>query len=57
MQFGKLKGCYKIILDCKESNVGFYQKSGFEPKERQCAWYNEEKVEENKLLNESRKAE
>lgn len=21
--------CYKVILDCKESNVGFYVKSGF----------------------------
>jgi len=22
-------GCYKIILDCNESNVGFYQKLGY----------------------------
>ena len=24
--------CYKVILDCDEENVGFYQKSGFKTK-------------------------
>lgn len=34
-----VKGCYKVILDCKESNMGFYEINGFVPKERQMAWY------------------
>ncbi len=28
----KEKGCYKVILNCSEENIGFYQKSGFEQK-------------------------
>ena len=28
-------GCYKVILDCAEHNVGFYAKSGFVRKEVQ----------------------
>ena len=28
-------GCYKVILDCSEENVAFYQKGGFERKEVQ----------------------
>jgi glucosamine-phosphate N-acetyltransferase len=23
------KGCYKVILDCSDSNVSFYEKCGF----------------------------
>lgn len=26
----KANGCYKIALQCKEHNVGFYEKCGFE---------------------------
>ena len=29
---GRNQGCYKIILDCNESNVGFYEKLGFSRK-------------------------
>ena len=32
-------GCYKITLDCKESNAGFYEQNGFKMKERQMCWY------------------
>lgn len=33
------KGCYKVILDCADDNVPFYEKCGFKPKERQMACY------------------
>lgn len=26
---GKTAGCYKVILDCDEKNVGFYEKCGY----------------------------
>lgn len=29
LQFAKKSGCYKVILDCSEANVGFYQRAGF----------------------------
>lgn len=32
-------GCYKVILDCGEQNVGFYEKCGFSRKEVQMALY------------------
>ncbi|CEG01067.1 Acyl-CoA N-acyltransferase [Ostreococcus tauri] len=32
-------GCYKVILDCNESNVGFYERCGFKRKEVQMAKY------------------
>ena len=32
-------GCYKCILDCNESNVGFYERCGFKRKEAQMAKY------------------
>jgi glucosamine-phosphate N-acetyltransferase len=32
-------GCYKVILNCSETNVGFYEKVGFKTKERQMALY------------------
>jgi len=36
---GSLLGCYKIILDCSEKNVEFYNKCGFTKKEVQMAMY------------------
>jgi glucosamine-phosphate N-acetyltransferase len=33
------KSCYKIILDCDEKNVAFYQKCGFHKKGVQMAYY------------------
>eukprot|EP01128_Nolandella_sp_AFSM9_P012224 TRINITY_DN9070_c0_g1_i1.p1 TRINITY_DN9070_c0_g1~~TRINITY_DN9070_c0_g1_i1.p1 ORF type:complete len:213 (+),score=66.42 TRINITY_DN9070_c0_g1_i1:48-641(+) len=32
-------GCYKVILDCAEKNIGFYQKCGFEEKEVEMVMY------------------
>lgn len=32
-------GCYKVILDCEESKVQFYEKCGFTEKGRQMAFY------------------
>lgn len=28
-EIARSKGCYKVILDCDEKNVGFYQKCGY----------------------------
>jgi hypothetical protein len=36
---GLRAGCYKVILDCAEKNVGFYEKLGFVRKEVQMAHY------------------
>ena len=35
----KDKGCYKVILDCSEENVGFYEKVGYELKGVEMAVY------------------
>lgn len=32
-------GCYKVILDCAETNIGFYETMGFQRKEVQMAMY------------------
>ena len=29
-EIAKVKGCYKVILDCSQENVGFYGKCGYE---------------------------
>jgi len=34
-----LENCYKVILNCKESNCGFYEKCGFEKKEVEMVKY------------------
>lgn len=39
LQYARLHGCYKAILDCSEGNVGFYEKCGFQKKEVQMACY------------------
>ncbi|TXT08727.1 hypothetical protein VHUM_02855 [Vanrija humicola] len=31
--------CYKVILDCKDPKVGFYEKCGFDLRGRQMAFY------------------
>jgi glucosamine-phosphate N-acetyltransferase len=33
------QGCYKAILDCAESNAGFYEKCGMQRKEVQMVKY------------------
>jgi GNAT superfamily N-acetyltransferase len=35
----RLLGCYKVILDCSNKNVGFYEKCGFIAKGREMALY------------------
>lgn len=35
LQVGKEKGCYKVILECDEDHIGFYEKCGF--KKYSCA--------------------
>lgn len=35
----KERGCYKVMLDCADDNVPFYEKCGFNPKERQMVHY------------------
>eukprot|EP00249_Psilotum_nudum_P007416 c20542_g1_i1 orf=127-594(+) len=37
--YAKLAGCYKVILDCREDNTGFYEKCGYFRKEIQMAKY------------------
>jgi len=39
IQASKAAGCYKIILDCSESNVSFYEKCGLRRKEVQMVLY------------------
>lgn len=38
-QCAKECGCYKVILDCNEKNVGFYEKCGYARKGVQMASY------------------
>jgi glucosamine-phosphate N-acetyltransferase len=35
----KENNCYKVILNCKEENCGFYQKCGYERKEAEMVKY------------------
>lgn len=35
----KNMGCYKVILDCNDQNMKFYEKSGFKKKENQMVIY------------------
>eukprot|EP00475_Leptophrys_vorax_P021800 TRINITY_DN2961_c0_g1_i1.p1 TRINITY_DN2961_c0_g1~~TRINITY_DN2961_c0_g1_i1.p1 ORF type:complete len:171 (-),score=55.38 TRINITY_DN2961_c0_g1_i1:33-545(-) len=37
--WAKEAGCYKIILDCSDKNIAFYNKLGFEKKEAHMAFY------------------
>jgi glucosamine-phosphate N-acetyltransferase len=39
IEAAKEMGCYKVILDCAESNVKFYEKSGLSRKEVQMVKY------------------
>jgi len=36
---GAEAGCYKIILDCSQKNIPFYEKCGFQHKEYEMVWY------------------
>lgn len=39
VSYAQSQGCYKVILDCSDSNVSFYEKCGFTRKEVQMALY------------------
>eukprot|EP01116_Phalansterium_solitarium_P017299 TRINITY_DN4223_c0_g1_i2.p1 TRINITY_DN4223_c0_g1~~TRINITY_DN4223_c0_g1_i2.p1 ORF type:complete len:172 (-),score=13.84 TRINITY_DN4223_c0_g1_i2:52-567(-) len=39
LYIGQSLGCYKVILDCSENNVQFYEKCNFKRKEYQMARY------------------
>ena len=39
MEAAKEAGCYKVILDCSESNAPFYEKCGLTKKEIQMVRY------------------
>ena len=39
VHYGHQYGCYKIILDCGNDNIPFYEKCGFTRKENQMAIY------------------
>ncbi|WRT68929.1 uncharacterized protein IL334_005911 [Kwoniella shivajii] len=38
-KIGESRGCYKIILDCSEKNIPFYEKCGFKHKEYEMVRY------------------
>ncbi|KAI3629917.1 hypothetical protein MIR68_011352 [Amoeboaphelidium protococcarum] len=46
---GKQNSCYKIILDCSEKNVPFYEKCGFKAKEIEMVMYLEDQSNKAKL--------
>jgi len=46
---GKMTGCYKIILDCSNDNVKFYEKCGFKQKEVEMVLYLPENDKSSKL--------
>jgi glucosamine-phosphate N-acetyltransferase len=29
LHFARTVGCYKVVLDCSDNNISFYQKAGF----------------------------
>lgn len=37
--YAQSQGCYKVILDCADSNVPFYERCGFTRKEVQMVSY------------------
>lgn len=39
MELAEELGCYKVILDCEEGKVQFYEKCGLKEKGRQMAFY------------------
>lgn len=38
-EYSKLKGCYKVILNCSDENIAFYEKCGLQRKCNQMARY------------------
>eukprot|EP00483_Globobulimina_turgida_P000494 UN00494 len=44
VNYAKQNGCYKVILDCTDKNVRFYERCGFEKKENQMSYYFDSKL-------------
>jgi glucosamine-phosphate N-acetyltransferase len=39
VNYGRQQGCYKVILNCTNNNILFYEKCGFTRKEHQMSLY------------------
>lgn len=39
VNFAKINGCYKVILNCSDKNVDFYKKCGFVNKNKEMSLY------------------
>ena len=39
VEYAKDNGCYKVILDCRDDVVSFYEKCGFKKKENEMVLY------------------
>lgn len=39
VKIGDILGCYKIVLDCSDRNIPFYERCGFQSKETQMTKY------------------
>ncbi len=39
VNMAKVSNCYKVILDCSENNIGFYEKCGFNNTNNQMSLY------------------
>eukprot|EP01089_Gocevia_fonbrunei_P002612 TRINITY_DN12539_c1_g1_i1.p1 TRINITY_DN12539_c1_g1~~TRINITY_DN12539_c1_g1_i1.p1 ORF type:complete len:154 (-),score=29.96 TRINITY_DN12539_c1_g1_i1:90-551(-) len=39
MEEARKEKCYKVLLDCSDKNVPFYERCGFKKKELQMVWY------------------
>lgn len=39
IEVGQKEGCYKIILDCEQKNIPFYEKLGFKENQKHMALY------------------
>ena len=49
LQFGEQVGCYKVLLDCTEKNVPFYESCGMQKKELQMVKYLNSNKQQSKL--------
>lgn len=38
LDYGTERGCYKVVLNCSDDNVGFYEKCGMYKAEHQMRW-------------------
>jgi len=39
VEYAKYNNCYKVILNCEDNNIGFYEKCGFKRKESEMVLY------------------